>query len=64
MACPVCGSISFHVKSNPEDQFDVSVFELRQGTLRPVDPDDDCPVDESTELYCQRCAWHGKLGEL
>ncbi len=63
MACPVCGCISFHVK-NPEDQFDVSVFELREGSLQPVEPDDQCTVDENTELYCQRCAWHGKPAEL
>lgn len=61
--CPDCGAQHFYVK-NPEDQYDLFEFELKDGEI--IEPDnepDSNPIEvkEETETYCDRCAWHGKF---
>jgi hypothetical protein len=64
--CPVCGSKTFHVK-HPDDQYDIYEFECRDGEVRFQEDlaDEDCPpIDDSTETYCNTCAWHDKFDKL
>ena len=64
--CPICGSKRFYVK-NPDDEYDIYEFECRDGEICFEDtlPDDECPeVSDSTETYCNTCAWHDKLDKL
>lgn len=61
--CPDCGAQQFYVK-NPEDQYDLFEFELKDGEIINADHESDShpiEVDEETETYCDRCAWHGKF---
>lgn len=60
--CPDCGAQQFYVK-DVEDQYNISSFTLIQGTVEYVDEEteaDRLPVFEDTEIFCDRCAWHGQ----
>ncbi|WP_136809787.1 hypothetical protein [Desulfosediminicola flagellatus] len=66
MKCPDCGTDSFYVK-DPEDQYNISEFNLEKGKIEYVDPDGDderVEVLEDTEVFCNRCAWHDKFKTL
>ncbi len=66
MKCPVCGCQEFYVK-DPEDEFETCGFSVASGALRFADKGSEGPVPEiqdTTETYCDRCSWHGRLGEL
>jgi hypothetical protein len=40
-------------------------FEIVDGKIVFQDVESDPPqIDEETEIYCNECAWHGKLREL
>jgi hypothetical protein len=61
--CPDCGSQSFYVK-DPEDQYNISGFELKDGGIISTDVETDpvpLEVADETEIFCDRCAWHDKL---
>jgi len=64
--CPLCGSASFYTK-NSEDHYEIYEFDLEEEeivfTSEAIDselPD----IEETTETYCNRCAWHGQFGTL
>lgn len=59
--CPDCASRKFYVK-DPDDEFEVYEFECRSGRIEFVDGKAD--IDEKTEIYCDRCAWHGNYQNL
>ena len=64
--CPVCGCQRFYVK-NPEDEFDICEFDCIDG--RPVfDPEMDADqvphINEDSKTFCNKCAWHGRFGDL
>jgi hypothetical protein len=64
--CPVCGCEKFHVK-NPDDEYDIYEFECRDGEVcfEADMENDDCPtIDDGTETYCNKCAWHDKLDKI
>ena len=63
-SCPRCGSEHFYVK-NPDDEFDIVEFTYQNGEIRfdpEVAADDALDIDEHTEIYCNKCAWHAKAG--
>ena len=66
MACPLCKSQRFYVK-DPEDVFETYDFELQNGQLHFEDPQS-APkqeqVKEESEIFCQRCAWHGPYDQI
>ncbi len=66
MQCPDCGSQRFYVK-DPEDQYTIFEFELKDGKIVPVDQETtSIPLEvvEETETYCDCCAWHDKFKTL
>lgn len=66
MACPICQSNSFYTK-NPDDEFDVFEFTCKDGavTYDEEDAEDEAPpMSKDPEIYCQRCAWHGKITKV
>ena len=66
MACPICKSDQFYVK-DPEDDFGIYEFQLKDGEIAFEDADTEAEADEigdKREIYCQRCAWHGKKDAL
>ena len=66
MKCPVCGCVNFFVK-DPEDEYETYEFELQDGNIcfDPGDDDSAAPeLQDDTEAFCDKCAWHGKLKEL
>jgi hypothetical protein len=66
MKCPVCGCQEFFVK-NPEDEFETRGFSVASGTVcfEAGEAEASVPgIQEATETYCNKCSWHGKLGEL
>jgi hypothetical protein len=66
LKCPLCGSNSFYTK-DPIDPYEIYEFELTEGKIvfnLEVDESDMPTVDEETETYCNRCAWHDKLKAL
>jgi hypothetical protein len=63
MACPICKSNDFYSK-NPDDDYDVFEFTFENGQIQyeHEDAESDAPrMSENPEIYCQRCAWHGKI---
>ena len=65
-SCPRCGSDHFYVK-NPDDEFDIYEFTYRDGDIQfdpDVDAGDAIGIDDQTEIYCNKCAWHVKAGAL
>jgi hypothetical protein len=66
MKCPTCGCQLFFVK-DPDDEYEIYEYEVREGSVVPRDEADaqDCPeIRDDTEIYCDRCAWHGAIREL
>ena len=66
MKCPDCGARRFYVK-DPEDQFNLFEFDLKEGGEVCFDEGIDhnqIEVSEETETYCDRCAWHDKFKTL
>jgi hypothetical protein len=64
--CPLCGSIRFYVR-DPEDEFETIEFDIENGCphFDPDRKDDENPeIDEESPIYCDRCTWHGPLGNL
>ena len=64
--CPVCGNKKFYVK-NPDDEYDIYVFECRDGTIcfeEPMADEDGPEISEDTETYCDTCAWHDRFDRL
>lgn len=64
--CPDCGSNSFYVK-DPEDQYTISEFDLDNGEIiyTLVEPGaDPVKIDNETETFCNRCAWHDRFQTL
>ena len=63
MKCPACGCKNFYVK-NPDDDYDVYEFTCNDGNISfedNIDEDDVPQISDSTEAYCNKCAWHGKI---
>ena len=66
MACPVCKSEQFYVK-DPDDDYEIYEFQYKDGELHFTDADSEADaneIGEKREIYCQRCAWHGKKGTI
>jgi hypothetical protein len=66
MQCPLCGCQDFFVK-DPDDEFETREFSVAGGDVRFSTDTPDAPapqVQETTETFCNRCSWHGKLQEL
>jgi len=64
MKCPDCGCESFYVK-DPDDQFSIFEFDLKEGTIVPRSTEEETlDVEEETETFCGRCAWHDKFKTL
>ncbi len=66
MKCPVCGCQEFYVK-DPEDEFETRGFSVASGAVCFEGEGAGAPapvIEEAVETYCNRCSWHGKLGEL
>jgi hypothetical protein len=66
MKCPFCGCASFYVK-DPDDEYETYEFSWRDGNVE-FDADMDpasCPeVCDDTEIFCDKCSWHGEAKEL
>ena len=63
MKCPYCGCKNFYVKS-PDDEYGVYEFTCNDGDIcfdADIDEGDVPKIDDSTEAYCNKCAWHGKI---
>lgn len=59
--CPDCGSKRFYLK-DPEDQYTLYEFELNDGQLIfDEEEPSSFTVSDTSETYCDRCAWHDKL---
>lgn len=66
MKCPVCGCQEFFVK-DPEDEFETREFSVASGAVCFEAGGAEAPahgIQVATETYCNKCSWHGKLGEL
>jgi len=66
LKCPLCGSHSFYTK-DPTDPYEIYEFYLSEGKIvfsSEADESDLPEVDQETETYCNRCAWHDKLKAL
>ncbi len=64
--CPDCGARRFYVK-DPEDHYDIYEFDLsEEGVIQFVEESNSSPIEviEETKIYCDRCAWRGKLKTL
>jgi len=66
MKCPDCGSQDFYVK-DPEDQYNICDFSMKDGGMvfTNMEPESESlEVNDDTETFCSRCAWHDKLKTL
>ena len=66
MKCPLCGCTEFYVK-DPDDEYDIYAFTCQDGNIAfddAVDEKDAPEINDATETYCDRCAWHGKMETL
>ena len=64
--CPVCGCKHFYVK-NPDDEYDIHEFECRDGKVYfedDLEEGERPEVDDATETFCNKCAWHDKLKKI
>ena len=63
--CPTCGCRVFYIK-DPDDEYETYEFDCSSGEIEFAAGDsgtDHPEVEEDTEIYCNRCAWHGDLKE-
>ena len=66
MKCPYCGCKEFYFK-DPDDEYEVYEFSYNKGDISfkdGIDKDDVPQINDSTETYCNKCAWHGKKESL
>ena len=66
MSCPICGCQRFYLK-DPDDEYETYPFELKDGRVcfdTDVDASGAPQVDEKTETFCDRCAWHGPFKQM
>ena len=66
MACPICKSDQFYIK-DPDDEYGIYEFQLKDGKIAITEVDAEIEPGDITglhEIYCQRCAWHGKKDAL
>ena len=66
MKCPICGCQRFYVK-DPDDEYEMYPFDGKDGQIRfdsEVNESEAPQVIETTETYCDQCAWHGPLQEM
>lgn len=64
MSCPVCRSTSFYVK-DPDDPFETAEFDVGGGAPVFQDAEGQAPeLTADSEVFCNVCAWHGRLDEL
>jgi hypothetical protein len=66
MKCPDCGAQSFYIK-DPEDQYNISEFDVKDGEIVFTNLEtasDTLGVDDDTETFCNRCAWHDTFKTL
>lgn len=64
--CPDCGCRRFYIK-DIEDQFTIYEFDLEESgkVVFEEEPDSETgELQEETEVYCDRCAWHDKFKSL
>ena len=63
MKCSVCGSEQFYVRDQ-DDEYEIYYFNCREGAVC-FDPDVDLSkapvISDDTEIFCNKCAWHGKF---
>ena len=66
MKCPFCGCARFYLK-DPADEYQTYEFSWRDGNVEfdaDVDPTI-CPeLCEDSEIFCDKCSWHGEAKEL
>jgi hypothetical protein len=65
MKCPMCGGERFFMK-DPDDPYETYPFEFIDGQLTfdpEVETDNPPKIRDDTETFCEKCVWHGKLGE-
>ncbi|UCF58144.1 MAG: hypothetical protein JSW15_07775 [Deltaproteobacteria bacterium] len=66
MKCPFCSCLTFYVKDS-DDEYETYEFDLKDGEIvlsEEVD-ESECPaINGESQIYCNRCAWHGKLVEV
>ena len=66
MKCPLCGCVDFYIK-DPDDEFETCEFSWRNGDVEfSADVDSaSCPeVGDDSEIFCDKCSWHGRSNEL
>jgi hypothetical protein len=66
MKCPICGCPEFYVK-DPDDEYELYAFTCSGDDIvfdAPIDENGAPPINDSTETYCNKCAWHGKMETL
>ena len=66
MECPLCACLEFYVK-DPDDEYEIYEFTCKDDDIvfdAEVDENDAPPMSDSIETYCNKCAWHGKMGTL
>jgi hypothetical protein len=52
---------------DPDDPYETYPFEFKDGRLifdAEVETDDPPAIQDDTETFCEKCAWHGKLGKI
>ena len=66
MKCPYCGCPHFYFK-DPSDDFMAYAFDCESGEICFSKDDDESErpaLKDDMQIYCDRCAWNGKLSEI
>lgn len=63
MKCPVCGCRRFYAK-DPSDEYETYSFECVSGELRFQEGSSPPPITGDTNIYCDKCAWNGRMDTL
>ena len=64
MKCPLCGCPHFFVK-DPEDEFETYSFTCPEGcAIFDAEIPQGLAVEANTEVFCDRCSWHGPFSAL
>jgi hypothetical protein len=64
--CPACQSENFYLK-DPDDEYEIFEFALREGEMNFLENEgskDLPPLRDETQIFCNRCAWHGRKTDL